>query len=166
VVSPLTGVLSDRFGNRPFMAAGLALQAVGLGWVAAIAKPGMGYGELTMALVVAGVGIGMVFPTVANAVVNSVPATETGIASGTSSTFREVGGVFGVAILATVFASNQVFSSQQTFFHHFGHALWVAAALSVAGVLMALVAPGGVGVSVAPLDTEASGTVEMVTQDT
>jgi EmrB/QacA subfamily drug resistance transporter len=162
VISPLAGVLSDKYGNRPFMAAGLALQAVGLGWVAAIAKPGMGYGELTAALVVAGVGIGMVFPTVANAVMNSVPPEETGIASGTSSTFREVGGVFGVAILATVFASNNVFGSRPTFFHHFSHALWVATILSALGVLMALAAPGGV--SAAPAEAVAE-TPEMVTED-
>lgn len=162
VISPLAGVLSDKYGNRPFMAAGLALQAVGLSWVAAIAKPGMGYGELTSALVVAGVGIGMVFPTVANAVMNSVPPEETGIASGTSSTFREVGGVFGVAILATVFASDNVFGSQSTFFHHFSHALWVAAVLSGLGVVTALAAPGGVGAAAAEAVPEAS---ELVTED-
>jgi MFS family permease len=41
VVAPIAGALADRFGNRPFMALGLALQAIGLGWVALIAAPDM-----------------------------------------------------------------------------------------------------------------------------
>ena len=36
LVAPAAGILSDRYGGRPFMAAGLALQAVALGWLAAI----------------------------------------------------------------------------------------------------------------------------------
>jgi EmrB/QacA subfamily drug resistance transporter len=50
LIAPLAGALADRYGNRPFMALGLALQAIGLGWVALIAEPGMGYGQLGLAL--------------------------------------------------------------------------------------------------------------------
>ena len=63
VIAPLAGALADRYGNRPFMTLGLTLQAIGLGWVALIAEPGMGYGQLGIALTVAGVGISMCFPT-------------------------------------------------------------------------------------------------------
>ena len=34
VIAPIAGGLADRYGNRPFMAIGMALQAIGLGWVA------------------------------------------------------------------------------------------------------------------------------------
>ena len=34
LVAPLAGYLSDRFGSRPFLIAGLALQAVALAWLA------------------------------------------------------------------------------------------------------------------------------------
>src|ERR671934_10240 len=64
VVAPIAGGLADRFGNRPFMVCGLTLQAIGLGWVALIATPGMGYLELGAALTIAGVGTSMCFPTV------------------------------------------------------------------------------------------------------
>jgi EmrB/QacA subfamily drug resistance transporter len=115
VVSPIAGALADRIGNRPFMVVGLAMQAIGLGWIAAIATSNLSYAELGPALGVAGIGIGMVFPTVANAVLGSVPLAEAGVASGTNSTVRQLGGVLGVAVLAAVFARPGVYSSPQLF---------------------------------------------------
>jgi EmrB/QacA subfamily drug resistance transporter len=142
VIAPLAGALADRYGNRPFMTAGLALQAIGLGWVALIAEPGMGYGQLGLALSVAGVGISMCFPTVANAVMGSVPPSEAGVASGTNSMVRELGGVLGVAVLASVFARDGVYDSPQTFVDGFTQALWVGVGLSAVGAAAALLAPG------------------------
>src|SRR4051794_3015047 len=46
VVAPIAGVLADRYGTRPFMVLGLALQGLGLAWVASIATPDVGYAEL------------------------------------------------------------------------------------------------------------------------
>ena len=115
VIAPIAGGLADRYGNRPFMAIGMALQAIGLGWVALVARPGMGYLELGLALTVAGVGTSMCFPTVANAVVGSVPPEEVGVASGTNSTLRELGSVFGVAVLAAVFTHQGVYTSPPAF---------------------------------------------------
>jgi EmrB/QacA subfamily drug resistance transporter len=141
VVAPIAGALADKYGGKPFMLAGLAFQAAGLGWIAAIAKPGMSYTWLAVALGVAGVGISLCFPTVTNAVLGSVPAAEVGIASGTNSALREVGGVFGVAILATVFASKGVYLSAHTFVDHFKQAVWLGAALSAVGIVAALALP-------------------------
>jgi EmrB/QacA subfamily drug resistance transporter len=142
VVSPIAGKLADRFGNRPFMLGGLTLQAIGLGWIAAIASPGVSYGWLAAALAVAGVGISMCFPTVANAVVGSVPPTEMGIASGTNSSLRELGGVFGIAILATVFAHPGDYSSTRTFIDHFSNAVALGAGFSALGIVAAAALPG------------------------
>jgi hypothetical protein len=123
------------------MAAGLALQAIGLGWVAAIAEPGMGYAQLSVALTVAGIGTSMCFPTVANAVMGSVPSQEAGVASGANSAIRELGGVFGVAVLAAVFTGPGVYGSPQSFVEAFKPALWVGAVLAVFGIVSALLAP-------------------------
>ncbi len=142
LIAPIAGALADRIGNRPFMIVGLALQAIGFGWIAAIATSGMGYAQLGVPLGVAGVGIGMVFPTVANAVLASVPLTEAGVASGTNSTLREFGGVFGVAVLAAVFARSGVYTSPQIFIDGFSAALWVGAGLSVVGMVAAVLSPG------------------------
>jgi EmrB/QacA subfamily drug resistance transporter len=142
IVAPIAGALADRFGNRPFMVAGLSLQAIGLGWVAMIAGQHVSYLELGVALTVAGVGTSFCFPTVANAVLGSVPPEEAGVASGTNSSFRELGGVFGVAVLAAVFTHHAVYSSASAFLDRFGTALWVAAAFSALGIVAALLAPG------------------------
>ncbi len=138
IVSPIAGKLAERYGNRVFMALGLLLQGVGLGWVAAVATAGASYAELGVALAVAGVGIGMVFPTVSTEVLASVPGEEVGVASGTNSALRELGGVFGVAVLATVFARPGVYQSPAVFVEGFRAALWVGAAFSAAGFVAAL----------------------------
>src|SRR5256885_1755706 len=92
-IAPIAGALADRYGNRPFMALGLALQAAGLAWVALIASPDVSYLQVGVALTIAGTGTSFCFPTVANAVVGSVPLAEAGVASGTNATIRELGGV-------------------------------------------------------------------------
>jgi EmrB/QacA subfamily drug resistance transporter len=137
-IAPIAGALADRYGNRPFMALGLALQAVGLAWVAAIAGAGVDYLEVAIALVIAGTGTSFCFPTVANAIIGSVSQSQAGIAAGTNSALRELGGVFGVAVLASVFARHGVYSSHAAFIAGFTDALWVAVAFSALGVLAAL----------------------------
>jgi MFS family permease len=137
-IAPLAGTLADRYGNRPFMALGMTLQAIGLGWVALVATPSVGYPELAAAFAIAGVGTSFCFPTVANAVMGSVPLGEAGVASGTNSMLRELGGVFGVAVLASVFARHGVYTSHRTFVDGFTQALWVAVAFSGLGAVAAL----------------------------
>jgi EmrB/QacA subfamily drug resistance transporter len=143
VVAPIAGALSERYGNRPFMATGLALQTIGLTWVALIAEPGVGYLQLGLALTIAGIGISLCFPTVANAVMGSVPLQEAGVASGTNSMLRELGGVLGIAVLASVFARQGVYHSPRVFIDGFTQALWVGVGLSAAGCAAALLAPRG-----------------------
>src|SRR5258708_554599 len=138
IIAPIAGALADRFGNRPFMVLGLALQAIGLAWVAAIATPHVGYLEVGVALTIAGIGTSCCFPTVANAVMSSVPLSEAGVASGTNSMVRELGGVLGVAVLASVFARHGVYSSQHAFVLGFTQALWVAVGFSGLGAVAAL----------------------------
>jgi hypothetical protein len=120
---------------------GLLIQGAGLLWLGLAAQPGVGYGTLVLPLIVAGIGISMVFPTVANAVVGSVPITESGVAAGTNNTVRESGGVFGVAILSAVFAANGGYQSAAVFMHGFRHAEIIAAVAAAAGAVVAVFAP-------------------------
>jgi EmrB/QacA subfamily drug resistance transporter len=142
-VAPIAGALADRYGNRPFMLLGLALQAAGYAWVAGIASTDVGYLQLGLAFTVAGVGTSFCFPTVANAIMGSVTLEQAGVASGTNSAIRELGGVFGVAILASVFARTGSYTSSDAFVAGFEPAVWVGVGLSVAGAVAAALATRG-----------------------
>jgi hypothetical protein len=124
------------------MLLGLAMQGVGLAVVAVIASPDVDYLELGIALTIAGVGTSLCFPTVANAVMGSVRPSEAGVASGTNSTMRELGGVFGVAVLAAVFSHQGGYESAQAFTDGFRPALLLGAGLSAIGAVAAMLAPG------------------------
>ena len=72
LVAPVAGMLSDRVGGGPLMAAGLALQAIALGWMAAVATPTVPYSHLVAPFIIAGVGMGLFFAPVANVVLSAV----------------------------------------------------------------------------------------------
>ena len=141
-VAPIAGVLSDRIGSRPLMAAGLALQAIGLGWLALVSGPDVAYGLLVPAFVMAGTGMALVFAPSANAVLGAVRPSEAGQASGAMNTIREIGGVLGVAVLATVFTGVGGMGSPADYVDGLVPAVWVGAAVLAAGALVALLVPG------------------------
>jgi EmrB/QacA subfamily drug resistance transporter len=137
-VALLAGRLAGRYGNKPFMVSGLAMQAGGLAGIAILARRDISFLEMAPFLAIAGIGTSMVFPTVANEVMGAVAPEETGIASGTNNALRELGGVFGVAIIATVFNRPNVYNSPDTFVAGFRTALWIPVAFSAVGVILAL----------------------------
>ena len=110
-VAPVVGALADRFGERPLMAAGLALQAVGLAWMALIAEPGIAYAQLLAPFIVGGVGVSMAIPAAQNSVLGSVAEDALGKAAGANSMMRELGGVFGIAVVVAVFAGAGSYAS-------------------------------------------------------
>lgn len=81
LVAPFAGYLSDRFGGRPVVVTGLALQAVGLSLFALIIEPGVSYTAQLPALIIGGVGMAMYFAPAASLVLSSVRPGEQGIAS-------------------------------------------------------------------------------------
>ena len=138
IVTPLAGIWADRIGNRPLLVAGLALQGIGFGWLAAIASATLGYVAMLPPLLVAGIGIALVFPTVSNAVLGGVAHDDVNLASATNSSFREIGGMFGVAIAVTVFAHNGSVTTPQLFADGMVPALAVACGLSIVGAVVGL----------------------------
>src|SRR5918994_812403 len=142
VVAPIAGALADRIGERPLLAGGMALQAVGFAWVALIAEPGLGYRDLIAPLIIAGIGASMAIPPAASAVVGAVTHEEVGKAAGANSMLRELGGVFGIALLVAVFAAAGSYASADAFSDGFAPAIGVAAALSLLGAIASLGVPG------------------------
>jgi EmrB/QacA subfamily drug resistance transporter len=141
-VAPAAGALVDRFGERPFMVGGLVLQTVGMVWIALIAEPSLAYADLIAPLVVAGCGVSMAIPAAQNSVIGAVDAESVGKASGINSTMRELGGVFGIAILVAVFAGAGSYASPASFADGFTVAIGGSAGLAAVGAAIGLFLPG------------------------
>ncbi|WP_327234996.1 MFS transporter [Streptomyces sp. NBC_01317] len=141
LVAPLAGILSDRIGGRPVVVAGLALQAVGLGWFATVIAPDVSYGAQLPGLILSGIGMGLYFAPAASLVMSSVRPAEQGIASGANNALREVGGALGIAILGAVFAAQGGYESPQSFADGTVPALWMGAGVVALGALCAFLIP-------------------------
>jgi EmrB/QacA subfamily drug resistance transporter len=141
VVAPLAGVFSERYGSRAFMVAGLGLQAIALGWMANVASVDTTYGSLIAPFALAGAGMALVFAPSANAVLSAVRTDQAGQASGATNAIRELGGVLGIAILATVFTSHGSYTSPDAFVSGLVPAMWVGVAVLAAGALIAAAVP-------------------------
>ena len=102
-VSPFTGALGGRIGSRPLIVGGLLLLAAGTLGAALAMSVGASYAELVAPLVAIGLGIAFVLPNVASAALGSALPEHIGKASGTNSTFRQLGSVFGIAVAVLVF---------------------------------------------------------------
>jgi MFS family permease len=135
LVAPAAGALAGRIGERPLVVTGLALQAVGFGWIALIANPALGYPAMIAPLLIAGAGVSMAMPATQNSVISAVPASAIGKASGTFNTLCQLGAAFGIAIAAAVFARAGSYASAQAFSAGFAPAADVAAALSLAAAI-------------------------------
>jgi len=104
IVSQLVGHLSNRFGPRIVMTAGMVCMGLGaLGLAAIGASTGLGWIEL--ALMIVGVGLGLNTAPVNGVAVAALPPARSGTASGVLNTARMVGATLGVAILGSVFAA-------------------------------------------------------------
>jgi EmrB/QacA subfamily drug resistance transporter len=142
LVAPGAGMMSDRYGGRPFMATGLAMQAVALGWLALIMTPTVSFTHLALPFVIAGIGMGLFFAPVANVVLSAVRPEEEGQASGANNALRELGGVFGVAVLAAIFAHRGNYFSAKAFMHGLTPAVWVGTVIVGIGAVVCLFIPG------------------------
>jgi EmrB/QacA subfamily drug resistance transporter len=141
-IAPIAGALADRIGERPLMVVGLALQAVGMGWLALIAEPGLAYSSLLGPFVVAGVGVSMAIPAAQNSVVGAHGNDAIGKAAGVNSMMRELGGVFGIAVVVAVFAATGSYASAAAFTDGFAPGIGVAAGLALVGAIAGLALPG------------------------
>ena len=141
LVTPIAGALSDRIGGRPLLVTGLTLQATGLGWLATAISPTVAYATLVPAFIISGIGMSLFFAPVANAVLGSVRRDQEGIASGATNAIRELGGVFGIAILGAVFSARGGYTSGASFVAGLSPAVWAGSAAVAAAAAAALALP-------------------------
>jgi MFS family permease len=141
LVPQLAGRYIHRLGERRFIIGGMTLQAACMLWIALIAKPHLPYGQMLAPLILSGAGFALAIPAIQSAVIGSVAPQHIGKASGTLSTMRQLGGVFGVAVLGTVFATTGSYGTTLAFSHGFVAAISASAALALAGALAGVTLP-------------------------
>src|SRR6266498_879931 len=120
------------------------MQAAALAWMASVATPTTPYSQLIGPFVLAGGGMGLFFAPIANVVLSAVRPEEEGKASGANNAIRELGGVFGVAVLASIFAANGSYVSAQAFVDGMIPALEVGSVVVAIGAVAALALRGRV----------------------
>ncbi len=142
VVAPIAGLLSSRTGTRPLLVLGMSLQAIALGWLSLIMTPTVDYVAIVPAFILAGTGMGLFFAPIANVVLSAVRPDEEGKASGASNAIRELGGVFGVAVLAAVFSANGNYGSGADYVAGLLPAIRLGAVIVAIGAAVAVALPG------------------------
>src|ERR671932_310539 len=136
-VAPVAGALSDRIGGARIMGFGLTLQAAGLASMAALSTATIPYWQLVAPFMISGLGMAMFWAPVANVVLASVRPEEEGQASGAQNAIRELGGVFGVAVLASVWSHYGSYASPSAFVDGMLPAIWIGAAIVLVGAVAA-----------------------------
>ncbi|HUQ60906.1 MFS transporter [Lentzea sp.] len=141
VVPQWVGRRIGRFGERPFIVAGLGLHALAMVWLALVAGPATGYAAIVAPMVLSGTGIALCLPAAQSAVLTSVEPRFLGKASGAFSSMRQLGGAFGVALLVVGFSKAGSHASGEEFSRGFTAAVLTGAALAVVGALAGSLIP-------------------------
>jgi EmrB/QacA subfamily drug resistance transporter len=142
-VAPVAGKLSDHVGSRWLMAAGLTLVGGSLVLFSRLGT-GSGFWDMLPGLLVGGVGMASVMTPMTAAAMGSVPVDKAGVSSGVLSTFRQVGGSLGIAVMGAILTSRRAdalaagATPQAAFVDGFQVALLVGAIIAFAGALTAV----------------------------
>jgi EmrB/QacA subfamily drug resistance transporter len=142
VVAPIAGALVGRLGYRALLFTGLVLQTVSLVWFAVITENGSSYTSFLVPLVLAGVGMGLVFAPGASMVLDGLPDSDFAIASSANSTIREFGVALGIAVLVAVFLGNGGEITPSGYDGAIGPALLTGAGAVAVAAIASLFAPG------------------------
>jgi EmrB/QacA subfamily drug resistance transporter len=96
--------LAVRLGNKLIVAVGLGMMSIGFAWIST-ASTATTYLEISMQMIVTGIGIGLTSAPATEAIMGVVSKDKAGIGSAVNDATREVGGTLGVAVIGSVFAS-------------------------------------------------------------
>jgi MFS family permease len=103
ILGSAAGRVERRFTSRRALIAGTALSAVACGWLTLTSRHPY---DMVVSSALLGVGIGLAFAALGNLIVQAVPATQTGVASGMNTVLRTLGGALGGQIAATFVAGS------------------------------------------------------------
>ena len=131
VAGPLAGWLGNRLGSRTPLLIGIALVAIGFVQLAVLHDE---HWHVFLNSVLTGAGIGLAFASMATLIVDAVPQTQTGVATGMNTIMRSIGVALGAQIAASIVGAHADES-------HFVAAFLVSAAGLALAFLAALVIP-------------------------
>ncbi|HEY2715126.1 MAG TPA: MFS transporter [Solirubrobacterales bacterium] len=137
LVSFLAGPLYDRVGAKRLAVLGAACITLAP-FLFSLVEEGSGYSSLVVGMVVLGIGVGSFYPTATTAGVTSVDSSQTSLAGGIIYMFQIAGGSIGLGLTTTVFSS-----AQPPFVDGIQAAFRLDAALSLVGLVIALLFVGG-----------------------
>ena len=134
-----SGPLARRYGSKVVLVAGATLTALGtLGivlWHDSVAA-------VVVESTVLGLAFGLAFASMSTLVVDAVPQSQTGVASGMNTNIRTVGGALGSAIVASVITSDLGpggFPVESGYTHGFGLLVVTSTLAAVVAVLVPVV---------------------------
>ncbi|MGW1782454.1 MFS transporter [Streptomyces sp. NPDC002143] len=133
----LSGRLEPRVGAKALLTTGAALGALALGFLA------LWHDEQWQVAFVAGVfglGIGLAFASMANLIVGSVPAGQTGAATGMNANIRTIGGSIGAAVTG-VLVTGRLQPSGLPYDSGYTHGFTLLAVLCLGAAFAALLVP-------------------------
>jgi MFS family permease len=137
--------LTTRFGARRVLLPALVLVAAGLALYTRLPVHSSYLVDLLPGMLLLGVGAGLVFPSLATLAMSSATADDSGLASGLLNTTAQVGGALGLAVLATLAASQTQSllasgeSAQNALTGGFQMVFGMSAALIAAGFVLAMI---------------------------
>jgi EmrB/QacA subfamily drug resistance transporter len=137
VVGMAIGPITAAVGSRLPLAVGGVVGGAAFAWLAVAHSAEW---QVYVALGLAGLGMGLAFSAMTNLIVEAVPRTQTGVATGMNANIRTVGGAIGSQVVISVITSSVVAG---TLPHERGYVLSfiVMAAGLVAAGLVALLVP-------------------------
>ncbi|MEV0053368.1 MFS transporter [Saccharopolyspora shandongensis] len=146
VAGGLASRLISRFGFKPLLVLGFALIAGALVWFAQIDVGSSYVSDLLWPALIAGAGLGTTLVSVVTTVMHALSGEgESGLASGLVSTTQQMGGALGIAVLSAIAfsradaANGGAPAEPSDLTEGFQVAFYAAAALALAGIVVALV---------------------------
>ncbi len=105
VAAPAASLLAEKLGTKVVVVAGLCTVGAGLGLASGFSARS-GYSPVLIAILVAGLGMGLTISPATEAIMGSLPPTESGVGSAMNGTNIQVGGALGVAVLGSILNSH------------------------------------------------------------
>jgi EmrB/QacA subfamily drug resistance transporter len=138
LVAPIAGRVSDRVGSRALMASGMTLVATQLLYFSTLGAH-ESYWALVPGMLLGGFGMPAVMTPASAAALSGVRVDKAGVGSAVLNSSRQVGGSLGIALMGAIMVHEIGGSrSPETFVHGLSVALMVAAAIAIAGALVAV----------------------------